>query len=109
MRSREKDRRTVHVFVDKKQSPLFFYGLPESVKFGVLFSPPGWIEFESFEELRESSVVAFEGGYEYTFSGKEVLSGEPEVPLLEQFRLNDPPPVVTMPAPKRRSFWRFFF
>ena len=76
MRSREKEGRTVHMFVDKKQSPLFFYGLPESVKIGIVFSQPGWIEFESFEELRESSVVSVEGGYGYKFEGEEVLSGE---------------------------------
>ena len=76
MRSREKERRTVHMFVDKKQSPLFFYGLPESVKFGILFSQHTSIEFESFEELEESSVVEVEGGYGYQFEGEEVLCGE---------------------------------
>ena len=45
MRSREKERRTVHMFVDKKQSPLFFYGVPESVKIGLLFYQPASIEF----------------------------------------------------------------
>ena len=65
LRSRENERRTVHMFVDKKQSPLFFYGLPESVKIGLLFYQPGWFEFESFEELEESSVVEVEGGYGY--------------------------------------------
>ena len=76
MRSREKEGRTVHMFVDKKQSPLFFYGVPESVKIGVLFRQPGSIEFESFEELRESSVEEVEGGYGYRWEGEEVLSGE---------------------------------
>ena len=76
MRSREKERRTVHMFVDKKQSPLFFYGLPESVKMGILFTQPASIEFESFEELEESSVREIEGGYGYKFEGEEVLDGE---------------------------------
>ena len=78
MRSREKDRRTVHMFVDQKQSPLFFYGLPESVKIGILFVEPASIEFESFEELRESSVVEVEGGFGYKFEGEKVLKGEEE-------------------------------
>ena len=76
MRSREKEGRSVHMFVDKKQSPLFFYGLPESVKFGIVFVEPAWIEFESIEEVRESSVVLREGGYGYVFSGEEVVGGE---------------------------------
>ena len=76
MRSREKEERTVHMFLDKIQSPLFFYGLPDSVKFGILFIGPGAIEFESFEELEESSVVEVEGGYGYRFEGEEVLDGE---------------------------------
>ena len=76
MRSREKEGRTVHMFVDKKQSPLFFYGLPESVKFGLFFDQPASIEFESFEELRESSVLELEGEYGYKFEGAEVLAGE---------------------------------
>ena len=76
MRRREKEGRIVHMFVDKKQSPLFFYGVPESVKIGVLFSKPGSIEFESFEELRECSVGEEEGGWRYRWEGEEVLSGE---------------------------------
>ena len=76
LRSRKKEGRTVHMFVDKKLSPLFFYGLPQSVKFGILFIQPGRIEFESFKELRESSVVEVRGGYGYKFEGEEVLSGE---------------------------------
>ena len=51
LRSREKEGRTIHMFIDKKQSPLFFYGVPESVKIGILFTHVGSIEFESFEEL----------------------------------------------------------
>ena len=70
MRSREKEGRTVHMFVDKKQSPLFFYGVPESVKVGIVFAQPDAIEFESFEELRESSVGDPEGGYGYRFEGE---------------------------------------
>ena len=58
--------------MDKKQSPTFFYGLPESVKFGIVFSEPASIEFESFEELTESSVGAIEGGYGYSFEGEPV-------------------------------------
>ena len=76
LRSREKEGRTVHLFADQKQSPLFFYGLPESVKIGIWFSDTASIEFESFEELEESSVVEVEGGYGYTFEGEEVLAGE---------------------------------
>ena len=76
MRSREKEERTVHMFVDKKQSPLFFYGVPESVKIGLFFEDPGSIEFESFEELEVSSVVDVEGGYGYKFEGEEALAGE---------------------------------
>ena len=83
MRSREKEERTVHMFVDKKQAPLFFYGLPESVKFGILFVEPGWIEFESFEELRESSVVEVEGGYGYKWEGEEVMEGEEDEWLIK--------------------------
>ena len=64
------------MFVDKKQSPLFFYGVPESVKFGIVFKEPASIEFESLEELRESSVREVEGGYGYRFDGEEVLEGE---------------------------------
>ena len=79
MRSREKERRTVHMFVDKKQSPLFFYGLPESVK----FVQQGWIEFESFEELEESSVVEVRGGYGYRFDGEEVMEGEEDECLIK--------------------------
>ena len=60
MRSREKEGRTVHMFVDKKQSPLYFYGVPESVKIGLFFREPASIECESFEELEESSVVEVE-------------------------------------------------
>ena len=67
------------MFVDKKQSPLFFYGLPESVNIGIAFIQPGWIEFESFEELRESSVVEVEGSYGYQFEGAKVLCGEPDL------------------------------
>ena len=63
LRSREKEERTVHMFVDKKQSPLFFYGVPESVKIGIYFYKPASIKFESLEELRESSVVEVEGGF----------------------------------------------
>ena len=70
VRSREKEGRTVHMFVDKKQSPLFFYGVPESVKVGIVFAQPDAIEFESFEELRESSVGDPEGGYGYRFEGE---------------------------------------
>ena len=76
LRSREKEGRTVHMFVDQKQLPLFFYGLPESVQFGIWFRQPGSIEFESFEELEESSVAEVEGGYGYKFEGEELLSGE---------------------------------
>ena len=76
MRSREKERRSVHMFVDKKQSPLFFYGLPESVKIGIVFVQPACIEFESLEELRESSVVSVEGGYGYVFEGERVIEGD---------------------------------
>ena len=76
MRSREKEGRSVHMFVDQKQLPLFFYGLPESVQFGIWFIQPASIEFESLEELEESSVVEVEGGYGYTFEGEEALSGE---------------------------------
>ena len=72
MRSREKNRRSVHMFVDKKQSPVFFYGLPESVKMGIYFTQPASIEFESFEELEESSVVEDRGGYGYSFEGENV-------------------------------------
>ena len=82
MRSREKEGRTVHMFVDKKQSPLFFYGLPESVKIGIFFYQPGWIEFESFEELRESS-VSVRGGYGYRFEGEEVMGGEEDECLIK--------------------------
>ena len=72
------------MFVDKKQSPLFFYGLPESVKIGILFTQPASIEFESFEELRESSVVSVKGGYGYTFEGEEVMEGEEDVCLIKE-------------------------
>ena len=84
MRSREKEGRTVHMFVDKKQSPLFFYGLPESVMFGIFFVHPASIEFESIEEVRESSVVEKEGGYGYSFEGEEVLSGERDDVFIEE-------------------------
>ena len=76
LRSREKEERTVHMFVDKKQSPLFFYGVPESVNIGILFGQPTSIEIESFEELEESSVMEVEGGYGYKFEGEEVMEGE---------------------------------
>ena len=76
VRSREKEERTIHMFANKKQSPLFFYGVPESVKIGILFVEPASIEFESFEELEESSVVDVEGGYRYKFEGEELLGGE---------------------------------
>ena len=76
MRSRENKGRTAHLFVDKKQSPLFFYGVPESVKIGIFFLQPSSIEFESFEELRESSVREAIGCYGYLFEGEEVVSGD---------------------------------
>ena len=76
LRSREKERRTIHMFADEKQSPVFFYGVPESVKFGIFFAQPGSIEFESFEELRESRVGEEEGGWGYRWEGEEVLSDE---------------------------------
>ena len=87
MRSGEKDGRTVHVFADKKQSSLFFYGLPECVKFGILFIQPASIEFESLEELRESSVREMEGGYGYRFEGEKLMEGEEDVPLIKQLGL----------------------
>ena len=83
IRSREKEGRTVHMFVDKKQSPLCFYGLPESVKIGILFTQPATVEFESFEELRESSIVEVRGGYGYRFEGEEILRGEPDICLIK--------------------------
>ena len=83
LRSREKEERTVHMFVDKKQSPLFFYGLPESVKIGLFFVQPVSIEFESFEELQESSVLELEGEYGYNFEGEDVQSGERDDALPE--------------------------
>ena len=89
MRSREKGRRSVHMFVDKKQSPTFFYGLPESVKMGIYFYQSASIEFESFEELRESSVVEVEGGYGYKWEGEEVLSGISDIALSEQLGLTE--------------------
>ena len=76
VRSREKEERTFHMFVDQKQTPLFFYGLPESVKIGLLFLKPESIEFESFEELEESCAV--EGGNGYKFEGEEVSNGVPD-------------------------------
>ena len=93
LRSREKEGRTVHMFVDKKQSPLFFYGLPEGVKIGILFSQPESIEFESFEQLRESSVMEVEGGFGYKFEGERVLGGEPDVSLTDQLGLSETAPV----------------
>ena len=84
MRSSEKEERAVHLFVDKKQLPLFFYGLPESVKIGIFFNNPALIEFESFEELEESSVVEVEGGYGYIFEGEEVQTGERDDTLIEE-------------------------
>ena len=75
LRSREKEERTVHMFVDKKQSPIFFYGVPESVNMGVFFYQPASIEYESFEELEESSVMEVEGGYGYKFEGEPLLLG----------------------------------
>ena len=74
--SREKEKRTAHMFVDKKQSPLFFYGLPVSIKFGVLFSHPSTIEFESLEELRASAVRERVGGYGYRWEGEDVGEGK---------------------------------
>ena len=74
------------MFVDKKQSALFFYGVPESVKIGVLFSKPGSIEFESFEELRESSVREVVGGFGYKFEGEEVVSGSADFSLIKSQR-----------------------
>ena len=85
LRSVEKERRTVHMFLDKKQSPVYFYGLPESVKLGILFREPCSIEFQSLEELRESSVVEREGGYGYLFEGETVQRGkEEETPSIKE-------------------------
>ena len=52
MRSREKEERTVHMFVDQKQSPLFFYGLPESVKIGLFFREPASIELSHLKNWK---------------------------------------------------------
>ena len=83
LRSREKERRTVHMFVNKKLSPIFFYGVPECVMIGIWFAKPASIEFESLEELRESSVREFKGGFGYNFEGEKVLVGDPDVPLIK--------------------------
>ena len=64
------------MFADEKQSPVFFYGVPESVKFGIYFKNPSSFEFESLEELKESCVVKTEGGYGYKWEGENVLSEE---------------------------------
>ena len=84
LRSKEKEGRTVHMFMDEKQSPLFFYGLPESVKIGIFFNHSASIELRSFEELRESSVVEVEGGYGYPFEGEKVVCGEPDDDVVSQ-------------------------
>ena len=77
LRSRERRERNAHLFVDKKQSPLFFYGIPEKVKIGILFTRQSWIDFESLEELSESGAVkGVEGEYGYFFEGEEVVSGD---------------------------------
>ena len=71
VRSEEEKNRTLHLFHDKMQSPVFFYGLPSSVKMGVYFLYPGSVEFVSFEELGESCV--WDGrGFGYEFRGEEV-------------------------------------
>ena len=75
LRSREKEGRTIHMFADNKRSPMFFYGVPETVKIGLFFDEPAYVEFESLEELRESTVVEVEGDYGYKFEGEEVLNG----------------------------------
>ena len=51
VRSEEEQNRTVHILYDKMQSPVFFYGLPSSVKMGVFFRCIGSVEFVSFEEV----------------------------------------------------------
>ena len=84
LRSSEKEERTVHLFVDNRQSPLFFYGVPESVKMGVFFLQPASIEFESFEEVRESAARQLEGEYGYKFEGEEVKTGDRDDMLVEE-------------------------
>ena len=84
MRSREKEGRTAHMFVDNRQSPLFFSGVPESVKMGVFFLQPASIEFESFEEVRESAARQLEGEYGYKFEGEAFQTGERDESLAEE-------------------------
>ena len=71
VKSEEEKNRTLHLFHDKMQSPVFFYGLPSSVKMGIVFANPASVEFVSFEELGESCV--WDGrGFGYSFRGEEV-------------------------------------
>ena len=84
LRSAEKEERTLHMFLDNTQSPLFFYGVPESVKMGVFFLQPASIEFESFEEVRESAARQLEGEYGYKFEGEEVKTGDRDDMLVEE-------------------------
>ena len=71
LRSRQKRERTAHLFIDRKQSPLFFYELPQSIKIGIYFVQPASVEFESLDELCESSAMPMKGEFGYVFDGEK--------------------------------------
>ena len=75
LRSRQKRQRTAHLFVDRRQSPLFFHSLPQSVQFGLYFVQPGSLTFHSLQHVGESSAQQMKGEFGYAFDGEAVECG----------------------------------
>ena len=73
LRSGEKEKRTLHFFVNGKLEKIFFYNVPERVKMGVgMQHKDDCIEFLSLEELSSPSIPPNEYAWESPFEGVQV-------------------------------------
>ena len=70
LRSGEKNKRTLHFFVNGMLEKIFFYNIPESVKMGVLITQQNdCIEFLSLEELSSPSIPPNDYAFGCPFEG----------------------------------------
>ena len=74
VKSEDRKKRTVHIFINGIQQKIFFENVPASVMFGFLIMKKDEsVEFVRIAELKESSVKAKRDSFGYDFEGMREL------------------------------------